>query len=111
MLMKKKRGKSQKMIMLKKLNHILPPSKIRITNLAHLLPPQKIMMTQSKKYRNKGLLQCLIDPKKLPNYKIIILNPELIISKENLDLSVFSRLGSSLENVTPDQKQIPRKII
>ena len=36
---------------------------------------------------------------------------ELIIPKDNLDPSVFSRLRSSLASVKPDQKRIPCKNI
>ena len=34
---------------------------------------------------------------------------EVIISQENLDISVLSGLGASLASITPDQKDIPRK--
>ena len=67
--MNKRKRKSQKLIMLKKIKHILPPSKIIMKNSTHLLPPQNIIITQSTRQRNNGLLQCLIDPMKLPNQK------------------------------------------
>ena len=41
MLMKKKARKSQKLIMLNNLKHLLPPSKIRMIKLMNLLPPLK----------------------------------------------------------------------
>ena len=34
---------------------------------------------------------------------------KIIIAQENLDLSIFSGIGASLESITPDQKQIPRQ--
>ena len=68
-LMKEKKRPSQKLIMLKKFDHLLPPSKTRMKKLTHQLPPLKIRMTQLKKQRNQGLLQCLIDLMKLRDYK------------------------------------------
>ena len=41
--------------------------------------------------------------KKIPKYS------EVIIPKENLDVSVFTGNGSSLASVTIEQKRIPRK--
>ena len=34
---------------------------------------------------------------------------KIIIAQENLDLSIFSGIGASLESITPDQKVIPSK--
>ena len=34
---------------------------------------------------------------------------ELVIPKYNLDISIFTRLGSNLASVTPEKKWIPLK--
>ena len=48
-------------------------------------------------------------PNEITKSEKLIKPPEIIIPKDNLDISVLSVLGSSLSSVTPDQKIIPLK--
>ena len=48
-------------------------------------------------------------PNKIIPLEKIPKTPEVIIPKDNLDVSVFTRLWSSLVSVAPEQKIIPRK--
>ena len=67
MAMNKNKLKSQKLIMLNNIKHLLPTSKIIMTKTTHILTPQKRIMSQSTNQRNQGLLQYLIDLIGLPN--------------------------------------------
>ena len=105
-LMEKNKRLSQKLIMLNNIEHTLPPLSKKSEIVNTYITSMENRNETVKKYTNQGLLQYLIDLIKMCELKKIPKLIELVIPKDNLDVSVLIELNSSIESVTTEQKRI-----